>query len=99
MLAIIHFTNFRCRLSDLCIVRFDNRCHVGHAAVADFNGATVANGAEFVGRGEMFISSSFKNLFPILVETLLLNGGLNQMMLHFQFSIYCCCWVAEIGDR
>ena len=63
----------------------DDGGHVWHAAITDFEGEFLLNilwSGEFVGK---WVLMSFRNMLATLVLTLLLYGGLNQMILRFLF--------------
>ena len=53
---------------------FNDGRYVGHAAVIDLHVVSVASWAKFVSRWKFF-SISLRMIFPILVVTLQLNGG------------------------
>jgi hypothetical protein len=63
-----------------CIVSSNDGLHIVHATIADLNCVSVKNFVKFVVRWKMFVNQAEK-LRPMLVLTLLLKGGINQMML------------------
>ena len=66
---------------------FDDADDVGHAAVADLHRVPVEYLVQFGFLWE-FLLISFRNVAPMFVVTLLLNGGLNQMTLRCLFRFF-----------
>ena len=68
--------------------------HILHAAVAYFDVVLVEKGVILVLLREMFRYELKKGFLPMLVFTLLLKGGLYQIMLRLRFLLgrsFCLC--------
>jgi hypothetical protein len=72
-----------------CIVLSNDGLHIVHATIADLNCVSVENFVKFVLRRKIFVNQAEK-IASMLILTLLLKGGLNQMMLHCPFLRGCC---------
>ena len=73
-------------------MRFDDAGYTSGAAVAHLH-CVIKYFVKLVGWWEAVTYNSWRNLFPTIVETALLKGGLNQIMLRCRFLF---AWLALV---